>query len=57
MYEVAQVGQTISMNIYVLVAQTYQPTVNGLETMLAPGQMADLAGVRPYAEGGTVIFL
>jgi hypothetical protein len=57
MYDVAQVGQTISMNIYVFVAQTYQPTVNGLETMLAPGQMADLAGVRPYAEGGTVIFL
>jgi hypothetical protein len=57
MYEVAQVGQTISMNIYVFVAQTYQPTVNGLETMPPPGQMPGRAGIRAYAGSGTVIFL
>jgi hypothetical protein len=35
-YEVEQFGQTISMGRGLLEVQTYQPSVNGSETMITP---------------------
>jgi hypothetical protein len=39
------------------VGQTYQPTVNGSETMISPGKRGEFGDLPSRAYGGIVIIL